>query len=122
MIVDLIIWNDDCDQCDVVGLAVHVAVRAAVVAVMLFVLAIAIRGLRRLVSGQGSVRPTRRLAAVAAVAGLVLVAPVQLGWNDGCNSHGATVMLAEAPRILITNPEWTFAGYEDYSTLKNCGS
>ena len=120
VLIDLVIWNHDCNQCDASWLAANVAIVAAVVAIGLIVLAIAARGLRRLVAGHGAVRPTRRLVAVALLGALVLVSPIQLDWHDGCNSHWATVTLADAPRILILNPEGMLIGYEDASTLKGC--
>ena len=67
-------------------------------------------------------RPKRsRGVVIAAIAGGVLAAtPIDIGWHDGCNGHGAQVAAASVPLVLALKPESPAVAYLDSRTLMGC--
>ena len=124
VIVDLIVWNHGCDLCNATRLTWSVAITALAVAVAVVIAASAGCIIRRMVRRGGRLRvlPSRGLLSAAITLGLLLAAPVQLNWDDGCNEHWSTVVAAEAPYVLASRPESTIvAPYESIHTLVGCG-
>lgn len=59
------------------------------------------------------------LLLVAAAAGVVVAAPVELRWDDGCNDHEARVPAGLSAFVLILKPA-NGVPYIDSSTLILC--
>jgi hypothetical protein len=81
---------------------------------------VTIAGLLLLRGRRGVRRQAVAAAAACSLAAALLVStPVAVGWDDGCNAHGALVPLAASPAVL-TSPEAFPLAYVDIQTLMLC--
>lgn len=51
---------------------------------------------------------------------IVAASPVEQGWDDGCNSHGAVLPAVAWPSVAIGEPESAWVSYVETSTLVGC--
>lgn len=57
---------------------------------------------------------------VALSLAIIAVSPVEQGWEDGCNSHGALLPAVAWPSIALQEPEGAWVSYVEVSTLVGC--
>lgn len=51
---------------------------------------------------------------------IIAASPVEQGWDDGCNSHGALLPAAAWPSVALQEPEGAWVSYVETSTLVGC--
>jgi hypothetical protein len=64
-------------------------------------------------------RPGRVLVAFALAAGLQAATPYYVGW-ESCNEHGGNIATIFIPYVLIAQPEYSIAPYDDAHTDMEC--